>query len=124
MMSFNIYIHIYTNYTSFFLFLGIGLQKNSEFRELFNYEILKITESGILGKMRNFWLGGQPVESAESAGSNSVVSLSYNNLLFPFLILCFGILAALLGAGLEKVLGFCIKQKIELSNQKGKKITG
>lgn len=33
---------------SFPLFEGIGLQKNSEFTELFNYHIFKLYESGVI----------------------------------------------------------------------------
>ena len=84
--------------------LGIGLQKHSEFRELFNYELLKLTESGILFKMQHIWLErGIPITTGAEHAPTSVVSLSYDNLLFPFFILVGGTIMALIGFGCEKI---------------------
>ena len=73
--------------------LSIALQKDSEFTKLFDYQIQKLIQSGLLVKMRHKWLqSGKPTGGAgEEKAAEAANPLGYSNLLFPFLCLFGGV---------------------------------
>ncbi len=69
---------------------------DSEFRDAFNYHILKMAQSGVLDKILHKWL--QKRKPADRSGKIFVeepVSLGYDNLFFVVLVLLSGIGLAL-----------------------------
>ncbi|TRY72125.1 hypothetical protein TCAL_09051 [Tigriopus californicus] len=66
---------------------GFGFQKNSEFLELFDFHILKLEESGVARRIRSelFPIANQDVSV------NAGITLGFENLIFPFLMLFVGI---------------------------------
>ena len=84
-------------------FNAMGLRKHSEFTAIFNYFILKMRQSGLMNKMLNKWVERKVVENEMGIEANP---LSYDNLLFPYLILSVGTLAALVLVTLEWIFGF------------------
>ncbi len=82
------------------LHVGLGLQKDSELREVFNYHLTKIITSGVLQKLYNdFRLRGEPERilniKEDSSGTVTAFRLGYDNLMFPFYIVLVGIVTSL-----------------------------
>ena len=82
---------------------SFALQKDSEFTQIFNYHIAKLDETGVLDSLRFTYL---PKTVTVSNPSKSI-SLGFNNVLFPFLILVFGIFFGTFFSLFEKVKSFC-----------------
>lgn len=75
--------------------LGIGLQKDSEFKAIFDYHIDKIKESGIFTKEFDIWILDRKMEDKESRiFVEEPISLGYDNLFFPSSVLMLGIFAS------------------------------
>ena len=70
----------------------------SEFREAFNYHLLKLTEHGILKRVYNRW---PDTSRNEEFGIAEAATLGFENLLFPFSSLAIGMVAAVVLAALE-----------------------
>ncbi len=70
------------------------LRKNSEFRGLINYEIMKLGQNGVHNKILGNWGIVKGAESAASASDVASAGLSYKNVVFPFLLLGGGAAAA------------------------------
>ena len=70
----------------------------SEFREAFNYHLLKLTEHGILKRIHNRW---PDTSRNEEFGIAEAATLGFENLLFPFSSLAIGMVAAVVLAALE-----------------------
>ena len=87
-----------------FSFPGLGLQKNSEFRDLFNCGLLKLESSGLIRKLEHIWLQNNQPRSGTVLDNDSAVSLGYYNLAFPFLTFAIGIGLALFISCHEKFL--------------------
>ena len=87
-------------------FEGFGLPKNSEFGGLINHHLVNLRESGVLHQMIAVnILNRKPAEIAATPTAEEAIQLGYPNLLFPFLFLVAGILAALFVFGpLEKTI--------------------
>ena len=79
--------------------LGFALQRDSEFTGIVQYALLKMKESGIFKKIRQKWIENSPKLNEPN---NEGMTLGYNNLLFPFSLILFGITIAALIAILEK----------------------
>ena len=86
-----------TSYT----YLGIGVKKNSEFRKIFNYYLIHMRERGILQEIELKWLQGRISRKEIRDKSAVAITLSYQNLLFPFITLMIGIMTAILFLILE-----------------------
>ena len=82
------------------LCLGFGLQMGSEFREVFNYHLLKLTEHGILKRIYNRW---PDTSRNEEFGIAEAATLGFENLLFPFSLLAMGMTAAVVLAAFEAI---------------------
>lgn len=80
---------------------GIGLQKDSEFRDIFNFLLIKFAEVGILQRINTKW---PDTSRNEDFGIPEPGSLGFNNVLFPFTLLATGIITASAFACLEYVL--------------------
>ena len=78
---------------------SFGLQKNSEFTPLFKYYIAKMDETGVLDTLR---LKNLPKAISNSNAAKSI-TLGFNNVLFPFLILEFGMIFGILLMFFEKL---------------------
>ena len=91
----------------FVTFIAFGLQKNSEFKQLFDYELLKMKQSGVILHEAYKWLRNRLPEKGRSPFVEEATPLGYNNLLFPGLILLVGIAMSLALVFLE----FTIKPK-------------
>ena len=72
--------------------LAFGLRKDSEFRGLFSYHLTRMVEAGLLSRIRNKWL---PELDKTQAASEDALTLGYNNLVFPCLIMVVGIAGGL-----------------------------
>ena len=77
---------------------SFALQKDSEFTQLFNYHIAKMDETGVLDALR---LSYFPKTIPRKTTSKSK-SLGFDNVLFPFIILCGGIFIAVTLNVMEK----------------------
>ena len=74
--------------------LAIGMQKNSEFKKVFDYHLTKQMQSGLVTYLRNKYAKHGRLDDIghlDEDPTDAVDSLSYSNLLLPFIILCFGI---------------------------------
>ncbi len=92
---------------SFLLQLPIALafQPNSELRPLFDYHLIKLDQSGLRKKLLSKWglseSAGGSSSSGEEGGEEASV-LGYDNILFLFMVLGFGIAAAAVLAAAER----------------------
>ena len=87
--------------------VGIGLQKDSEFRELFNYLMMKLVEVGIIKRINMKW---PDTSRHEDFSIPEPVSLGFTNLLFPFNLLASGIIIASISVCLECLLQNVLKK--------------
>ena len=74
--------------------LAIGLQKDSEFKKLFDYQITKQIQSGLISFLINKWVKAGRLDEIGRISKDpteAAKSLSYANLLLPFIILSVGI---------------------------------
>ncbi len=67
---------------------ALGFPKNSEFLQLFNYHLSKLMESGIIESMQKTHF---PKALPVDLNPSEALVLGYENVLFPFLILIFGL---------------------------------
>ena len=77
---------------------GLGLQRSSEFRDLFNYLMIKLIEVGIIKRINMKWFD---TSRDEDFSIPEPGSLGFNNLLFPFNLLATGIITAIISVCLE-----------------------
>lgn len=72
--------------------LAIGLQRESEFRSCLDYHILKMLNSGLMRRMQIKWmLKHKPDDLSHRIFASESSSLGLDNLMFPVLILVFGV---------------------------------
>ena len=88
--------------------LAFAFPKDSEFKELFDFQTKMLRSGGLLDKLKTRWIrgdqswrdgGGGGYEAAASPAS--IPSLGYRNLLFPFMVVSVGVCAALVSLVLE-----------------------
>ena len=72
-------------------YVSIGLQKNSELVEMFDYHIIKMQENGIIARFKHKWMYNT---DKNYYGMAEAVTLEFENLIFPFMCLLVGIVAA------------------------------
>ncbi len=76
--------------------MTIGLQKDSELLELFNYNILKMYQSGLHAQILYKWLReGKPKDDTHRIFIEDAIPVEYDNVIFPSLLLLAGIVVAL-----------------------------
>lgn len=84
--------------------VAIAVPKNSEFRDLFNYELVKLRQSGVLDKMLQVHIPDKTASEANDEEAETEVNgLDYMTLLFPFMVLVLGLLVAVGLAILENL---------------------
>ena len=88
--------------------VAFGFQKDSEFRQLFDHHLFKMEQSGLLDKIKT---KPKPHESKIT----SALSLGYNNVMFPFVILLSGFGLALACILIEKAKMNLCRRKITLN---------
>ena len=100
--------------------LGFAFQKNSEFRDLFNYHLIKITQSGMLKLLMSKWLlDRRPADYSGRIFLDDSMSLGYENLFFPMTIMMVGLAAALIIFMMELMLrGFLTSSSHHHQQQK------
>ena len=79
---------------------AFAYQKDSEFRGLFDYHLMKMKESGILDLINTDHLPEPPLV----IGMTGANSLGYDNLIFPTIVLSFGGFGALIITVLERLM--------------------
>ena len=67
--------------------IGWGVQPNSEYVDAVNFHLAKLDESGVTYRLWQLWTY-QPLEEF---GVEDAISLGYDNIIFPFFFLFFGI---------------------------------
>ena len=77
---------------------GNPMQKNSEFLEIFTYQLAKMQESGFLDKLKGKWV--RRVEERQF-GFGEAIPLGYENVLFPFGIVAIAAFAGVIIAAAE-----------------------
>ena len=73
----------------FEVYEAFGLPKNSEFKGIFDYNIVKLRQSGILEQIRSIHFQNRRPDMNDEKANDAIV-LGYTNLLFPFIILAGG----------------------------------
>ena len=93
--------------------VAFGLQKDSEFRQIFDHHLYKIFQTGLLRDLRYTWLEGEkPSDMSGRIFQQDAQSLGFENLLFPQLVL----LAGLVIGGVLCVVEFVDKFKKSTSD--------
>ena len=75
--------------------VAFGLQRDSEMLPLFDYNMIRLYQSGTLSFIQDKWVGArEPKPTCDSTLVEGASSLGYTNLLFPALVLSCGGIAA------------------------------
>ena len=83
-----------------------GLQKDSEFRDMFNHHLAKMHETGVLSLVDTKWMSPDRPQTPVDP-SQVFTSLGGDMLFFPFSFLLIGIVGSVTFAAIEKVLISC-----------------
>ena len=86
----------------------LAFKKDSEFVDLFNYHIKKLEETGILSTLKDNWIPKGQGASLQDRQSIQAITLGFENLFFPFMILLFGLATGMFLSITEKL--FAVKQ--------------
>lgn len=70
-------------------YVAFGLEKNSELREIFNFYILQLRQTGVIQVIAKFWFH---IEVPDAPPLMSSYQLEYSHLFFLFSLLGFGIM--------------------------------
>lgn len=84
---------------------GIGLQKNSEFTELFNHHIMKLYEMGVMDRL----MRKHVIRHDKQYGLAEPVTLGYENLMFPFGIFILGVVIGGIATVAEGIIKLIMK---------------
>ena len=71
---------------------GFGFQKDSEFTELFNFQLLKLIESGVAGRLKAKWYEGK--KTVKENNADQAFSFGFVNVVFPLCALISGLALA------------------------------
>ena len=83
---------------------GIGLQKDSEFKNVFDYHIIKMKQSGLLSQWYHKWMQhGIPGDMTHRIFVQASAPLGFANLFFPALVFLLGVVGGVLALLLEAV---------------------
>jgi len=91
--------------------VGFVVKKGSEFKGLFNYNLLKLRTSGLLHFLELKWFQARRPQSLR-VNSEDSSALGYDNLFFPSAALVLGAALALLLAASERAAVLGIRRKI------------
>ena len=84
--------------------LAYALQKNSDFREIFNYYIVKYMQTGTLRRLAHKWLkGDKPPDWSQRIYQEEATVLGYENLFFPMTVMLVGMVAGAIFLAVEKL---------------------
>ena len=97
------------------ILLSFGLQKDSEYTKIFSHHLRRMAESGLLHRLERKW---KPKLITNTGDGNSVSPLGYENVLFPFMGVVFGIMIAVSALLCEMMAAW--KHKGKLAIQEGK----
>ncbi len=82
--------------------LAFGLQKDSEFRKLFDYHIVKLQQSGMLKLLTHKWFSEEkPEDLSGRIFQDAPMPLGYENLFFPIIIILIGTIGGIITLGIE-----------------------
>ena len=94
---------------------SIGLQKDSELKGLFDHEIKKMSQTGVLRRIWESWdLIFQNEKSQSDAES---VPLEFTNVFIPFLFCALGIIMAITVILMERLIKLLIPEKVKLGRE-------
>ena len=79
--------------------MGMAFQKNSQLIECFNHHLYRIIQSGVMSQIN----GRARSINKKFNSIDDVVVLSYENVIFPSLVLLTGIALSISQLGIEKV---------------------
>ena len=85
---------------------GLGFTKEAEYTDLFNFQILKLLQSGIVNRISKGWF---PKYDPDDEMTSS--PLGYDNLVFPIIVYWFGVLFAVVISLCEKLSKFSTPKK-------------
>ena len=88
-------------------YISIGMQKNSEFAELFDYHIIKMQESGVLNRISHRWTD----KADNDYGVVEPAALDIQNVVFLFYCIAFGVFVAANVIIAEWVFKKCLKME-------------
>ena len=77
---------------------GIPWAKNSEFWPLYRHELMRQREAGLLKYSRDRWLPSKKPSPPEGQDARS---LGYESVIFPFIVLVFGTVVAVIASFVE-----------------------
>ena len=83
-------------------FVALGLQKDSEFREVFDNQILRMAQSGFLAQETMIWLRERRSELVRSPFVEEATAMSLENLFFPMIVMAAGVGVSLVIFVVEK----------------------
>ena len=85
--------------------ITLGLRKKSEFRELFNYHLLRMEGIGVKAKLRHDTLDQRKPKGGDVfEGSGQTEGLGFTNLFFPFAVFVIGAFGSVVLVGAETIL--------------------
>ena len=90
----------------FLAYTALGLPKNSELRDLFNYHLIRMRESGVFYQESHKWLREDRPREFTSTSADEAKALGLDSLLFPVLVLAAGISGCAILAMLEMGVSF------------------
>ncbi len=94
--------------------IAFALQKDSELLGLFNHYLINMYQSGLIGHLKDKWLGGGRPEdycTCRIDADQAASPLGFKSLLLPIIILCGGIAAAHLLMLLERMCRWVVGKK-------------
>ena len=99
---------------------SFALAKGSQFRQIFDYHLVKARQAGLLGVVMDKWLrGGKPKGQGAAAGQgDEATPLGFDNLLFMVLVVSGGaglsVVVALLEWVHRKTLGMRVRPMLDI----------
>ena len=86
--------------------LAFPLQKDSEFRNIFNYYLVKTIQSGLLKKLSEKWVDkDRPEDWSHRIFQEEAKSLGYDNIVFPMVVMLVGMVTGICLVWAEKAMG-------------------
>ena len=85
-------------------YLAVGLQKNSEFKEVFDFHLLNIMQTAVMDKEIRKYMEGNRPDASVQRGVSEAEALGPESLMFLQLLMIWGIVTAILVGVLEKAI--------------------
>ncbi len=83
--------------------IAIGIQEDSEFKEVLSYNILKMLQSGVVRNLMQKWVYKKPKDQSRRIFVEDAEQIGVGNLYFPSSVLIVGIAACILLAIAERM---------------------